>query len=71
MALNFKTEGILHKIDPIQQITETFKKRNIVVESEEFKELCKNITEAVKMLLKEAFKADNKEIPDNNDKKTE
>lgn len=45
--------------------------RNIVVESEEFKELCKNITEAVKMLLKEAFKADNKEIPDNNDKKTE
>ena len=32
MALNFKTEGILHKIDPIQQITETFKKRNIVVE---------------------------------------
>ena len=32
MALNFKTEGILHKIDLIQQITETFKKRNIVVE---------------------------------------
>ena len=32
MALSFKTEGILHKIDPIQQITETFKKRNIVVE---------------------------------------
>ena len=32
MALNFKTEGILHKIDPIQQISETFKKRNIVVE---------------------------------------
>lgn len=32
MSLSFKTEGILHKIEPEQQITDTFKKKNIVVE---------------------------------------
>ena len=31
MSLSFEIEGTLHKIEPVQQINETFKKRNIVI----------------------------------------
>ncbi|MBQ2350374.1 MAG: DUF3127 domain-containing protein [Cytophagales bacterium] len=33
MSLSFELQGTLHKIEPIQQISDTFKKRNIIIVS--------------------------------------
>lgn len=31
MSLSFEIDGTVHKIEPVQQINETFKKRNMVI----------------------------------------